>query len=105
MNSNLDGIIENRKFNFLVSLKSVLLDCFAETTFHALPKISKTNNHMVMKIIWACSLLSCTIYCIIICVQQFQEYYSYPTSTMISAVEELPTQFPTISFCNVKLLN
>jgi hypothetical protein len=96
-------INNNQNLSFLV--KRVLLDCLTETTFHALPKISKKNNHLVMKIIWLCSLIACTIYCTINCVQQFQEYYSYPTSTMISTIEELPTQFPAISFCNVKLLN
>ena len=39
------------------------------------------------------------------CVSQFQDYFNYPTSTVISTVQEVPTQFPVISFCNMKLLN
>ena len=46
----------------------------------------------------------CT-YCIIACKSIFDTYYSRPTSTKISLAKELQSQFPKVTFCNIKSLD
>ena len=96
---------KNNSLKFGILCKNIILECFSNTTFHALPNIVKPNNHLVLKLIWFVCLLACAVYCFINCVSQFEKYYSYPTSIMISNVQEVPTDFPVISICNIKLLN
>ena len=87
------------------TVSHVILQCFSDSTLHALPKLGKSYNHFILKIIWFICLVACSGYCFYSCVTTFQNYYTYPSSTKISIVEEIPTDFPTISFCNIKILN
>ena len=103
MNSNETTINQSKENEN--SLLNVIIECFSDSTLHALPKITKPSNHKILKIIWVFCLVGCTAYCCYSCLTAFQNYYSYPTTTKLSIVQELPTQFPAISFCNLKLLN
>ena len=55
--------------------------------------------------IWLGALVGFTGYSCFLCAQLLQNYFSYPTSTKTSIVKEIPTQFPKISFCNIKSLD
>ena len=86
-------------------IKTVVLDCLSRTTVHALPNIVKTNSNILLRILWTVSFLSCSVICFYSCITLTQIYYSYEISTKISIIQEIPTEFPTVSFCNSKLLN
>ena len=38
-------------------------------------------------------------------IQTFQNYFSYPSYISTSIIQEIPTNFPMISFCNIKSIN
>ena len=86
-------------------LKNVLLEFCDDTTMHGYRNIGKESNHMVLRILWVCCVMACSTYCFYSCSQIFQNFYSYPSNTKISVIKEIPTLFPTFSFCNAKSLN
>ena len=87
------------------TVSNVVIQCFQDSTLHALPKLGKSYNNFILKIIWVLCLIACVGYCFYSCVTTFQNYYTYPSSTKITIIQELPTQFPAISLCNIKILN
>ena len=58
-----------------------------------------------MKIIWLICFLGCFSYCIVSVVQTFQDYLKYPTVITTTYVQEIPTKFPAVTFCNIKNLD
>ena len=96
---------ENPRTGLKRLLKNVLLEFCDDTTIHGCKNIGKESNNMVLRILWVCCLLACSSYCFYSCSQIFQNFYSYPSTTKISVVQEIPTLFPAFSFCNAKSLN
>ena len=96
---------ESNNNSLRISTKIICLECLTDTTIHALPNISKSSNHLGLKVIWTICLLACSGYCLYCCVQTIQTYLSYEFATKVSIVQEIPTEFPSISLCNLKLLN
>ena len=96
---------ENVSINLGNLLKNAVTEFCDETTVQGLPHIQKSSNHIALRIFWALCTLASAIYCIISCKNIFDNYYSRPTSTKISLVNEIPSQFPKVTFCNIKSLD
>ena len=86
-------------------MKEIIYDSFRQSSVHGLPKFSRQNTHLILKTVYASSFLVCIIYCFYSCILITFKYNSYQSTTKISIVQEVPTSFPAISFCNSKLLN
>ena len=86
-------------------VKDVVSEFCDDSTIHGVKNIGKTENHICFRIFWALCTIASTIYCIISCKDIFENYYTRPTSTKISLVNEIPTQFPKVTFCNVNTLD
>jgi hypothetical protein len=86
-------------------IRDVLLEFCDDSTIHGPKNMSKSTNHIALRIFWVLCTTASTIYCIYSCVQLFQTYYSWPTSTKITFAKEVPTQFPKVTFCNLKSLD
>ena len=79
-----------------------LYDCVNDTSLYGLPKSIKKNYHIVVRISWMMAFIGLSAYGIYGVVQLFQAYFSYPSYITTKLVQELPTQFPAVSFCNMK---
>jgi hypothetical protein len=97
--------IQKNKNSLIFLSKRVCLECLSDTTLHALPNINKSSNHFGLKVIWVISLLACGGYCLYSCIQAIENYYSFEYLTKIQLVQEIPSEFPAVTFCNLKLLN
>ena len=63
---------ESNNNSLRISTKIICLECLTDTTIHALPNISKSSNHLGLKVIWTICLFACSGYCLYCCVQTFQ---------------------------------
>ena len=86
-------------------LKEVLRDTCMSTTTHGVPKILKTNSHTILKIIWILCLITCVTAGSVSIYKSIEQYLSYPSFISTSIVEEIPTEFPAVTICNMKSVN
>ena len=86
-------------------IKEKFLAFSDDSTIHALRNIGKPSNHVIIKIVWILCFLTSGVYCFYSCAQTISNFYSYATTTKLSVVQEIPTLFPAISFCNLKSLD
>ena len=103
--NNLDDKNRQDETNLGRLFKKTLLEWAVESLIPGVPRIVNSKHSIPLRILWVLALLTSTSYCIFLCVQVYQNYFSWPSSTKISVIQEVPTNFPVISFCNMKLLN
>ena len=100
---------DKQKIRPKYSIKSLVKTVFSEfaddTTIHGFKNMAKSSNHIILKIIWLICFLVSTGGCIYTLYNNYTNYYSYPFSTKILVVNEIPTEFPTVTFCNAKSLD
>ena len=101
----MNDIEKQQEPSLRILLKETLKDSCMDTTTHAIPNILKERSHLIVKIIWILCFLASGIYCLVSIVQTFQNYFSYPSYVTIQIVQEIPSQFPAVSFCNMKTVN
>ena len=85
-------------------LKKVGLECISKSTFHGLPKIF-TSQYLIIKFMWLLLTLLVTSYCIwsILCL--LNVYLNFNTYISTKIIQEIPTKFPAVTFCNMKTIN
>ena len=88
----------------LASFKMIITEWFLSSTAHALPNIFRTGN-ILLKIIWLCCFLASATYCVISIIKTLNDFYTYPSYISTKIIQEIPTQFPAISICNMKSVN
>ena len=88
-----------------ILLKQTVIGTCIDTTMHGIPNILKENSHIFLKVIWIICLLTCTGAGLATIIKSIQQYFSYPSYISTSIIEEIPTQFPAVSFCNMKSVN
>jgi hypothetical protein len=86
------------------SLKTKLLERLEEfclnSSTHGIPSIYRSNNY-ILKSLWIVFTLGSTGLCFYLMALSIIEFLSYPVITNIEIVKEVPTLFPTVSFCNL----
>ena len=105
MNGESERKIKNYDENTKKTATTILLEFCDDSTIHGLRNISKKSNNTILRILWTMGWLGCFSYCIYLCYQLFTNFYSYPSFTKITTVNEIPTEFPMVTLCNGKLLN
>ena len=85
-----------------ISVRQAVIDTCSETTMHAIPNILKVSNHIILRILWIVFFLVSASYCLYSIIQTFQTYFSYPSYISTTIVQEIPTKFPMVAFCNAK---
>ena len=88
-----------------ILIKEVLTDTCMSTTTHGIPKILKKNSHTILKIIWILCLITCVTAGSISIYKSIEQYLFYPSFISTSIVEEIPTEFPAVTICNMKSVN
>jgi hypothetical protein len=71
-----------------------------ESTSHGLPRIFK-SKHWCTKIMWLFSFLASASYCAYIIKITISDYLEYDFITSIEEYTEIPSLFPSITFCNL----
>jgi hypothetical protein len=97
---------ENKKssLSILASFKLIITEWFLSSTAHALPNIFRTGN-IFLKIMWLCCFLASASWCIASMITTLNNYYTWPSYISTKIIQEIPTQFPAVSFCNMKAVN
>lgn len=95
---------EKNEQSISVSFKKIVLDWFTNLNVYGLPKIFRNENSF-SRIIWIICFIISFIYCMHTVGQLLQNYYSNPSYISTEIVQEIPTPFPAITICNIKLVN
>ena len=83
-------------------IKKILIDIVLSSTSHGLPNIFKSNR-LLLKIMWTFFLLVSLSYCSFSIIKSINSYYSWEYVTNIDIIQEVPTEFPAISICNLNI--
>lgn len=83
----------------LIKLKTI--EILSNSTIHGLPNIFKAPN-LIRKILWMLLILIFSSFGIYMIIINILDYLEYDVTTKIVVVKEYPTQFPTITFYNLK---
>ena len=94
----------NMKLSLLASFKVIIVEYFLTTTAHALPNIFRTGN-TILKIIWLLCFLTSASYCIASMSTVLKEFLTYPSYIDTEIIQQVSSQFPAISLCNLKTVN
>ena len=97
--------MEQKQTKLRVLIKTLVVDSCLDTSLHGIPHILKESSHVILRLIWIVCFLVSGCFCLYFLVTTFIQYYSYSSYLNIQTVEEIPTQFPQVSFCNIKTLN
>jgi hypothetical protein len=86
------------------NLRSKFYERFVEwsstSTSHGLPNIFRTHN-IGLKIMWLLFFLFSTAICGFMIARSIIEYLNYDVVTKIRVLHENPSEFPTITICNI----
>jgi hypothetical protein len=99
----MDAIQDKPKLRIL--FKNSIKETCASTTMHAIPNILRESSHLILKIIWIICFVICSGLCLYFIIDAFQNFLAYPVVINRSIVQEIPSQFPKVSFCNNKFTN
>ena len=80
-------------------MKIILHECASSST--SFPNITRTKKSCI-KAMWLSFYFFCLIVCGIMMTDGVYEYLNYDVVTEIEVVYEMPTQFPTVTFFNLK---
>jgi hypothetical protein len=58
-------------------IKDVVVDCLSKTILHAILNFFKTENNILVRILWIISFFISSGFCIYSCIATKQTYYSY----------------------------
>jgi hypothetical protein len=73
------------------------------STSHGIPNIIRTNR-ISIKTLWTVCFLAALGSCSYMVIKSVTDYLEYDTVSKIEYITEIPTKFPTISFCNTNPL-
>lgn len=85
-------------------LKHITIKHLKTTTVQGIPQIFEEEKYY-LKIIWAFAFITSTAYMVYSVYLLISDYNSYPSYTSTFTVQEIPTKFPAITVCNMKVIN
>lgn len=91
---------EKKKNEAIEKIKARFMAQLEESTAHGWPNIARRKNWCV-RIMWFILLLAAFAGCGYMIYRAIYTYFQYPISTQISNTKEIPSQFPTVTFCNI----
>lgn len=90
----------NLKDSKKIKIKSSLKDLVQDSTAHGIPRLVKSRYHL-MKFIWMICFLTTTGICLYLISNSVYDYLNYDFNTQIKTVREIPSVFPTVTFCSL----
>lgn len=84
-------------------IKNKLISLIQDSTSHGLPNVFRTER-LFFKIMWFTFFLISLAFGTWTIISSFIDFFNYDVVTQIDIVYEIPTQFPTVTFHNLKTL-
>lgn len=81
-------------------IKNILKEKISTSTNHGLPNIIHSDRTS-LKLLWSISTLISTGFCIYYTIQTIINFYKYEVTTKIRVIDELSSEFPQITVCNI----
>jgi len=88
-----------------ILIKTSVKETCLESTIAGIPNIFKNGNHVILRIIWLICFLCCTGVSLWFVYGTITQFMSNPTYVDVQINQEVPTNFPMVTFCNMKLIN
>lgn len=85
-------------------IKQIVKEWCEVASTNGLPFIAK-SKYLFITIMWILALATSAAICSYLVYSTVFDYLSYPTTTSVRLVQEVPAQFPAISFCNLNRFN
>ena len=82
------------------SPRRLILSSMEFSTFHGLPNIARTNKTCV-KVMWILVMIVSSAICGFLVAKTVMQYLSYEVYTKFNSIPDVPSEFPTISICNI----
>ena len=103
-NSN-ETLANKKTFSKEIKLKVVkkVASLLESSTSHGIPNIIRTNR-ISIKVLWSVCVLAALAGCSFMVIKSVTDYLEYDTVSKTEFITEIPTQFPTFSFCNINPL-
>jgi hypothetical protein len=83
----------------MLSKKDVCVHWAHNSTSHSIPKITRTKN-VIIRIMWSLLTLLSVLTCSILIFMSISDYLKYEVVTQIRVIDEIESEFPTITICN-----
>ena len=88
------------ELGFKEEMKYLFNDWLSFTDIHGIPRIMK-SKYMILRIIWLLSFITGLIATIYLLITTIIVYYQYNEITNTQIISDLPSQFPTVTICNL----
>jgi hypothetical protein len=101
-------MIENNDLKRLTLKESSVLllqQWLSSLNAYGIPKIFRSNLNFSLRILWTCCFIASFGYCVYLLVQLIGNYLNFPSYISTQIYQEIPAQFPAVSFCNLKPVN
>ena len=85
-------------------IKQNVKELLSSSTAHGIPNIVKTSS-ILFKIIWSIAFILSTCAGSYFVINSTLDYLKFQTVSSIKVIQEMQSQFPTLSFCSVPSLN
>lgn len=85
-------------------LKKIISEWSISTTSHGIPNIARSEGKFSL-LLWSIAFLASLAFCGYQIVLTLIDVSKFPVYTKIEIIEEIPTPFPSISFCNLNPFN
>ena len=85
-------------------IKESSLEIIEHSSIHGLPNIISTKR-TCNKIMWIIFVIGCSSFCIYSIINSIMSFLDYEVVTKIELIPENPTQFPTVTLCNLNAKN
>lgn len=91
---------KKRAGNKREQIKEIVYESATGSTAHSIPHIFKRENRF-LKFFWLLCLLAATGVCAWMVSLTIADYLTFETVSKTESVLEIPSTFPTVSFCNI----
>ena len=95
--------MSNDKESVSTLIKKILKTIALSSTSHGLPNIVRSDK-ISLKIMWTFLFVLSSAYCFYSILKSINLFLEYPTVTSANVLDDIPSMFPAISFCNLNYL-
>ena len=83
-----------------INIREKFIDWSKSSSCHGYHRIFRVSR-LSIRILWIISLIISSIFCVYMSSKSIMDYLNYDVVTKTRVHHELPTQFPTVTVCNI----
>lgn len=92
--------MNDEKFSMKSEISTKVKKCAESSTIVSLSRIATTDRKSI-KLMWTFFTLVCTGFCLFLIEENVKNYLEFNVVTRVRIINEFPSDFPTISICNL----